>query len=143
MRGIVWKALEDGSLVPPPRLVRYFTVVAAVAMLVNLRHDHGARDIAVAVLFCLMALGNTVGVKFLYSDRFTVWSQAHPVLDGLVGAVLMTLCSFFLLTFVLGTWTSLLIAVPIGIAAGVFGEQRNRARTAVGPPSGVDDGPTS
>ncbi|GAB3814603.1 hypothetical protein [Kribbella italica] len=139
MRGIGRKAFKDGSLVPPPRLVRYFTVVIAVVMLVQLRDDHTPQAIAFAAFFCLLALGNTVGEKFLYGDR----SQDHPVLDGLLGAVLMTLSCFILLSFVLGSWTSLLIAVPIGIAAGGFGEQRRRARTAVDPPSRVDDGPTS
>ncbi|WP_432944102.1 hypothetical protein ACQPXM_01955 [Kribbella sp. CA-253562] len=111
---------KDGSLVPPPRLVRYFTVVLAVVTLVNLRGDHSPHDVAVAAFFCLMALGNTVGEKFLYGDHLT----AHPILDGLMGAVMMTLSCFILLSFVLGTWISLLIAVPIGVAAGGFGSHR-------------------
>lgn len=128
MRGIAWKMYKDGSLEPPPRLMRYFTVVIAVVTLVNLRDHHAPHEIAFAAFFCLLALGNTVGAKALYDGRVDRWARAHPVVNSVLIVVLMVTCWFCLLSMFLGERIGVLVGFPVGLAYSAFVIHRERRR---------------
>ena len=119
---------KDGSLVPPPRLVRYATVVFAVATLVNLRNDHSADEIVFAAVFCLAALVNTVGAKAMADGRADRWSRAHPVLNGAIMVVLAVALGFVLLSEFFGERIGVLVGFPIGLAFSVYVLHRERRR---------------
>lgn len=133
MRGIGWKMLKDGSLEPPPRLVRYFAVVFAVVTLVNLRNDHAPHEIAFAAFFCLMALGATVGAKALADGRMDRWARAHPVLNGAAIVVLMVNCFFVLVAMAFGDRIGVLVGCPIGVVFSAYAVHREQRRLQTPP----------
>ncbi|MEV6287098.1 hypothetical protein [Kribbella sp. NPDC051770] len=130
MRGIGWTMLEDGSLEPPPRLVRFGSVGLAVVTLVNLPDDHAPHEIAFAAFICLMALGATVGAKPLADGRVDRWARAHPVLYGAIVAALLVTCCFALVSEFGGERIGLLVGVPSGVLLAVIGIVRERSRHA-------------
>lgn len=133
MRGIGWKMFKDGSLEPPPRLVRYGTVAFAVATLVSLPDDHAPHEIAFAAFLCLMVLGVTVGAKPLADGRVDAWARAHPVLNSAFMVVVMANFGFVLAAMPLGDRMGALIGCPIGLALSVPLIYRDRRRLQAPP----------
>ncbi|GAA1536936.1 hypothetical protein GCM10009741_44410 [Kribbella lupini] len=125
--------LKDGSLDPPPRLVRYATVVFAAVTLVNLRNDHSADEIVFAAFFCLAAVLNIVGAKAMADGRAERWSRAHPVLNGGILVVLAVAAWFVLLSEFFGERIGVLAGFPIGLAFAAFLIYRELNRTADQP----------
>ncbi|GAB2562996.1 hypothetical protein [Kribbella endophytica] len=128
MRGIGWKMFKDGSLTPPPLLVRYATVVFAVVTLVNLRDDHAPHEIAFAAFLCLAALGVTVGAKAMADGGADRWARAHPVLNGAAIVVLMVNCFFVLVAMAFGDRIGVLVGCPIGVVFSVYAVHREQRR---------------